>query len=152
VKPVRSVFVAPAGGGVVVLHRFEDVHDGSPANEDSFTNDDVMTVIDPDTGGGVPLLSPVALAGPPDAVAVTGDGAWAFAQIPGDDLALVIDLGSLLVDPISLSSKPLFVGAVPAAHTGYVLQQHPLGRLTFIEPDPFDVQTVTGFEINGEIQ
>lgn len=151
VKPVRSIFVAPAGAGVVVLHRFEDVHDGAPANEDVFENADVMTVIDPDTGGGIPLLSPVALAGPPDAVAVTSDGAWAFAQIPGRNLALVIDLASLLVNPVPLSSRPLFVGAVPAAHTGYLLQQHPLGRLSFITPETMQVQTVTGFEINGEI-
>lgn len=152
VKPVRSVFVARNGGGVIVLHRFEDVVDGAPANENSFADDDVMTVIDPDTGGGVPLLSPVALSGPPDAVAVTSDGAWAFAQIPTKDLLLVIDLGSLLVDPLPVSSEPVFVGAVPGAHTGYSLQKHPLGRLSFVTPETMEIQTVTGFEINGEIQ
>lgn len=152
VKPVRSVFIAPDGGGVVILHRFEDVADGVPSGESAYAEDDVMTVLDVDAGGGVPLLSAVALPGPPDAVAVTSDGAWAFAQIPASGHALVIDLASLLVDPVSLSSTPLFVGAVDGAHTGYVLQKHPLGRLTFIEPATLDVATVTGFEINAEIE
>ena len=111
-----------------------------------------MTVLDVDAGGGIPLTSAVALEAPPDAVAVTSDGAWAFAQIPASRTALVIDLGSLLVDALPLASTPLFVGAVDEGHLGYVLQRHPLGRITFIAPDTMDVDTVTGFEINGEIE
>lgn len=152
VKPVRAVFVAPNGSGIVILHRFADVNDGVPSGESDYADDDVMSVLDPDAGGGVPLLSSVALDDAPDQVAVTYDGQWAFAQLPNVNIALVASLTTLLVDPLPVGSKPLFIGAVQAGHTGYVLQKHPLGRISFIEPDTLDIDTVTGFEINAEIE
>ena len=151
VKPVRAVFVAPNGSGIVILHRFTDVNDGVPSGESDYADDDVMSVLDPDAGGGVPLLSSVALDDEPDQVAVTSDGQWAFAQLPDAQIALVASLTTLLVDPLPVGSKPLFIGAVQSGHTGYVLQKHPLGRISFIEPDTLDIDTVTGFEINAEI-
>lgn len=151
VKPVRSVFVARNGAGAVILHRFTDVVDGVPSGESDYEDAHVMSVLDPDAGGGVPLLSSVALDDAPDQVAVTSDGTWAFAQLPISNTALVASLTSLLVDPLPLGSKPLFVGAVEGSHTGYVLQKHPLGRISFLDPDALDVDTITGFEINAEI-
>lgn len=151
VKPVRAVFVAPNAAGAVILHRFNDVEDGVPSGENDYADAHVMSVLDPDAGGGVALLSSVALDDAPDQVAVTSDGAWAFAQLPNTNVALVASLTTLLVDPLPVGSKPLFVGAVQAGHTGYVLQKHPLGRISFIEPATLDIDTVTGFEINAEI-
>ena len=92
VKPVRAVFVAPNGSGIVILHRFTDVNDGVPSGESDYADDDVMSVLDPDAGGGVPLLSSVALDDEPDQVAVTSDGQWAFAQLPDAKIALVCAL------------------------------------------------------------
>lgn len=151
VKPVRSVFVAPGGTSVVILHRFTDVADGVPAGEEVYADSHVMSVLDPDAGGGVPLLSSIALPDAPDQVAVTSDGAWAFVQMPLAEVALVASLSTLLVDPLPLGSKPLFIGAVQEGHTGFVLQKHPLGRISFLEPSTLDIDTVTGFEINAEI-
>ncbi|MDJ0766339.1 MAG: hypothetical protein QNJ97_25410 [Myxococcota bacterium] len=64
-----------------------------------------------------------------------------------------IDLENFVIDPIiKLESPPVSAGYVPGAKKIFVNQDHPEGRLTFIHVDTFDTQTVTGFELNSEIE
>jgi hypothetical protein len=73
-----------------------------------------------------------------------------------------VSLRTLQVDRIGLGSPPLSLGLVPAVNKGFVAQEHPEGRLTFIElPDPEAVadgfaprpsaRTLTGFELAAKI-
>ena len=63
-----------------------------------------------------------------------------FAQFPG-----------LLVDRIRLSSRPLATGLVPGAEQGFVAQEHPEGRVTFINLTNGQEKTVTGFELAAKV-
>ncbi len=63
-----------------------------------------------------------------------------FARLPG-----------LQIDAIELPSRPLASGLVPEADKGFVAQQHPEGRVTFIDMESGREKTVTGFELSGKV-
>lgn len=150
VKPVRSVYVTPDSQSLVILHRFEDVADGDPFGEEQFADDDVVTLVQLDPV--LPSFYPHSLVEEPAQVAVTPDGSYAYFMMEQTMRAASADLGSLLLDDVELSATPLFIGAVDDNHTGYVLQKHPLGRITFVRQAApgYTVQTITGFELNAQ--
>ncbi len=62
----------------------------------------------------------------------------------------VIDTNSFVVGTIRLGSPPVAVGYVPESNKIFVSQDHPSGRITFIDGSE-NTQTVTGFELNDWI-
>jgi hypothetical protein len=69
----------------------------------------------------------------------------------------IIDYPSRLVDDVLVPSYPVHVGVMPEGPVlpvpvAWVSQDHPLGRISFVDPDTLAVQTVTGFELNSEIE
>ena len=56
------------------------------------------------------------------------------------------------VTSFELGSPPVSVGAVPGSSKVFVGQEHPDGRITFIDWTTFDVKSVTGFELNSKIR
>jgi hypothetical protein len=58
---------------------------------------------------------------------------------------------SLQVDFIPLASPPLAVGILGKAGKGYVAQQHPEGRITFIDLADGSARTLTGFELGAKV-
>lgn len=65
----------------------------------------------------------------------------------GVHAAYLVRMPSLQVDRIDLPSPPLAVGVLPEHGIGYVAQQHPEGRITFIDLETAAPQTLTGFEL-----
>ena len=63
-----------------------------------------------------------------------------------------VQLDSFVVDSVTLASKPVAIGVVPESRKVFVGQEHPDGRITFIEWDSLDTTSVTGFELNSKIQ
>ena len=65
----------------------------------------------------------------------------------------VIGLANLEQNFVTLASEPLpgATGIVPDVHVGFVAQQHPEGRITFINLDSGVTQTLTGFEIAASV-
>jgi YVTN family beta-propeller protein len=63
-----------------------------------------------------------------------------------------VDLRSLRVFPTELGSPPISVGAVPTTNRVFVGQDHPDGRISFIDWTTGAVQSVTGFELNSRIR
>jgi hypothetical protein len=67
----------------------------------------------------------------------------------------VATLPSLEVDRFALASPPLVAGAVAGvaggAGKGYVAQEHPEGRITFIPFDGTSLRTITGFELGARV-
>jgi hypothetical protein len=55
------------------------------------------------------------------------------------------------IDAIELPSRPLASGLVPGAGKGFVAQQHPEGRVTFIDLESGKEKTVSGFELSGKV-
>ena len=58
---------------------------------------------------------------------------------------------SLIIDRYALASPPMSVGIVESAHVGFVAQEHPEGRITFIDLTSGQAHTITGFELAASI-
>jgi hypothetical protein len=54
---------------------------------------------------------------------------------------------SLQVDRIELASPPIATGILPELGIGFVAQEHPEGRITFIDLETAEPETLTGFEL-----
>jgi hypothetical protein len=95
----------------------------------------------------------VATLAPPTAVAVTNDRAVVAER---DDATKVFGaylgrMPELKVDRYPLASPPIAVGVVAGANRAFIAQQHPDGRLTFIDLDSGLARTLTGFELSSRV-
>jgi hypothetical protein len=152
-KTVRSVSFAPDSRSALIVHHFSD---GDP-NEAGLP---LQTQID--RSRGYSLLDPrnrfiklqltATDVGP---FALVPGGAYAFLLFRDDPrrVAMVhrVNLRSFEVNPLTLGSPPSSVGAVPATQRVFVGQEHPEGRISFINWDTGAVESLTGFELNSRI-
>lgn len=155
--PVLSVFPTADGQSAVVLHA-----NGPPPGQASTGPD----------AGAPPALSAanafslVPLSGDlPARIQSTPARPLSVALAPTSDRALVtvrddgqrifdVYLGfmsTLEVQQISLASPPLAAGIITGAGRGYVAQQHPEGRITFVALDGSEARTLTGFELGAGV-
>jgi hypothetical protein len=69
-------------------------------------------------------------------------------------VAYLVSMPALTVDPITLASAPLpgASGIVPEANQAFIAQQHPEGRITFIDLDSGEQHTLTGFELSSQVK
>ncbi len=65
--------------------------------------------------------------------------------------AYLARMPSLAVDRYPLASPPIASGIVAGAHRAFVAQQHPEGRITFLDLDTGLARTLTGFELNARV-
>ena len=65
--------------------------------------------------------------------------------------AFLARMPSLAVTRYPLASPPLAAGIVGAARRAYVAQEHPEGRITFIDLDGGTARTLTGFELASRV-
>jgi hypothetical protein len=153
-KSVKAVTVAPDGRTALIVHKKAF---GDPAQPG----------IDPDlklarSFGYSVLRVPEGdiklqvTSSEPGSIAIVPDGSFLFLLFR-DDAAGVrevqkIDAKSFLVQPILLGSPPISVGAVPRSKRVFVNQEHPDGRITFIDWDSNETRTVTGFALNSRIR
>lgn len=65
----------------------------------------------------------------------------------------LVRMPELTVDQFALDSVPLpqASGIVPEANQAFVAQQHPEGRITFIDLDTKELHTLTGFELSTQV-
>jgi hypothetical protein len=63
-----------------------------------------------------------------------------------------VDLRTFQVEPIALGSPPVSVGAIPGSSRAFIGQDHPDGRISFVNWNTGDVESVTGFELNSRIR
>ena len=158
-KLIEGVGVAPDGKTAVIVHR----PDPNPTTTDPY----VLQVAQDQGYSMFDLASGFAQLKRTGTVAVQG---FAFTASGGaaavalrDDTNLIygvdaLDLRTLVADSLSLASPPEFVGAVPgAAGQGaspkvWVTQIFPGGRISFVDLHNLAIETVTGFELNSQIQ
>jgi hypothetical protein len=86
-------------------------------------------------------------------VIFTPDGARAAVLLRSNNVQRVdmVDLLTFIVDELSLGSPPTGGGYVEASGKIFVAQEHPSGRITFIDAAT-KVQTVTGYELNDAVK
>jgi len=147
-KPVEAVAISPDGNSALIIHTLED----APNEDDFFTNNYALTVVDLNTW----LTNPVVLASKPERWTTSNDGRYSLFVMENNRNVGVIDYSTRLVDDILVPSLPVYIGIMPLETdpedaVGWVSQEHELGRLSFVKPYDLSVQTVTGFELNSEI-
>lgn len=147
-SPVLGIFSTPDAQHAVVLH---DKISGAPSSEGGQVGTPGAFSLVP-IGQTLPAKI-VATEGSPTAVATTNDRAVIAER---DDRARVFGaylarLPQLMVERYPLASPPIAVGAVPNAKRVFVAQQHPEGRLTFIDIETGVARTLTGFELSSRV-
>jgi hypothetical protein len=153
-KTVRAVAIAPDSQTALVVH---EKLEGDP-NEAGIDPDLQIdrsfgySVVRIDTGS-VKLQQTQAM---PGAFSVVPDGSAIFVLFRDDAAGLrevqKIDTKSFLVTPTRLGSPPISIGSVPQTDSVFVSQDHPEGRITFIDWKTGEKDTVTGFELNSRIR
>lgn len=63
----------------------------------------------------------------------------------------LVRMPSLQVDRIPLSSPPIAAGVLADSGVAFVAQQHPEGRITFIDLETAEAETLTGFELSDRV-
>ena len=147
-KPIEAVAVSPDGNSALVIHTLED----APDENDIFTDRYALTVIDLETW----LTNPVVLQSKPVEWTTSNDGRFSMFIMEDNRNVGIIDYATRLVDDVLVPSLPVYIGIMPLETEpedalGWVSQEHELGRLSFIKPYDLSVQTVTGFELNSDI-
>lgn len=119
-----------------------------------------------DTSGHVAAFSVVPIAaGLPAKIVGTDAYPRAVALAPTNDRAIITErddtrkiygaylarMPSLAVTRYPLASPPIAAGIVGGARRAYVAQQHPEGRITFIDLDGGTARTLTGFELSARV-
>lgn len=140
-SPVLGIFSTPDAQHAVVLHDKTTGDGGSPG---------AFSLVP--IGQNLPAKI-VGTQAPPTAVGTTNDRAIIAerddkAQTFGAYLA---KLPALSVDRYPLASPPIAVGALPIAKRAFIAQQHPEGRITFIDLDTGVARTLTGFELSSRV-
>lgn len=108
----------------------------------------------------VPIGSPltakiVSTTAAPNAVALSPSSDRAIVTVRDDSTntygAYLAKMPSFEVDPYVLASPPLAAGVVVGANRAFIAQDHPEGRITFIDLTTGEARTLTGFELGARV-
>jgi YVTN family beta-propeller protein len=149
-KSVRAVAIAPDGKTAIVLHN-------KVAGDPAEAKIDVETQIDRSYGytivnltSGFPKLQ--ITSADVGALAITPGGGRAFVLLREPRLAQRITLASFIVDEFPLGGPPVALAVLSeTVKRVFISQEHPEGRISFIDWESGVVESVTGFELNGRI-
>ncbi len=153
VKPVQNMSVTPTGESMLVFHKLEDAIGADPTSP--FNNEWAITMVDLSDFRTNPLLLPAE----PTGWAQSTNGDYGYFVMEGQNFLEVLHYDTLLYDQIDLPSPPVWVGVLPDLDVNdgdeppaWVSQEHDLGRLTFFDADDGTAETITGFELNSEVE
>lgn len=141
-----------------------DVADVFPSPDGAYA----IATLRPKASGGKPGFAAVPIANAlPARVQTTDAPVFAVAQseAPGaravvtvsdgkaNFAAYIVRMPELVIDQVKLPSRPLpgATGLVPAAGVAYIAQEHPQGRITFINLETGIPRTITGFELSAKV-
>jgi YVTN family beta-propeller protein len=153
-KSVRAVTIAPDSESALVVHRKLE---GDPA--EAGIDPDVLidrsygySVLRLEDGFSKLQLTSSALG----ASTIVPDGSTMFILFNSPSLGVRdvhrVGLRNFLVQSLTLGSPPISLGAVPGTSKVFVGQDHPDGRITFIDWETAQTESVTGFELNSRIR
>ncbi len=144
-SPVLAAFPGPDGAHAVVFHA-PTAAAGSPGERGAFSLLPVAADLPPKI---------VATTAPPMQVAFVQEGDRALATERDDRSktfgAWVASFPSLMAERYPLASPPIAAGISARAHRAYVAQEHPEGRITFIDLATGKARTLTGFELAARV-
>ncbi|MET0592285.1 MAG: hypothetical protein ABW133_06275 [Polyangiaceae bacterium] len=142
--PVLSVFPSPTAEHAIVVH--------NSFKGQAFMSAGAFSVM-PHTGTQTPVIQPTDAPVLSVAVSPTGDRAIIAVR---DDMKKIYavylaSMPSLVVDRYALATPPVAAGFVGSAGYAFVAQEHPGGRVSFIDAKEEQVRTITGFELGAGV-
>jgi hypothetical protein len=150
---IRSVAVAPTSETAVVVHEKQEGQPPDDSTLEVFQHSHGLTLFDIGTG----YRRPVALRGDPAGLVMTANSQGTpllFAMLQPDENGTRgvtrIDLLSYRTNFETLPRRPKQIGRV--AGKIFVSQESEVGRITFFDVDSGERQTVSGYELNAEIE
>ena len=147
---VLSVLASPDGRGAVVLHPGDMTSPAPSAGATIVAGAFSLLPLD----GTHPALIQSTDA-PIQSVSFSAAGDRALITVRDDGHQIYgVYLGmfpALEVRRYPLASPPIAAGVAAAAGRGYVAQQHPEGRITFITLDSGEARTLTGYELGARV-
>jgi hypothetical protein len=146
VKPVSGMAISPSGHTLLVFHTRDDA--AGTDSSSPWYNSWALTLLSLDDF----RQNPLKLAAEPMAYAQTSDGNFGFFVMDGEPYLEVLDYANLLPDDVELKSNPEFLGTLPDSPYAYVSQEHELGRISFYDTTDSELATITGFELNSDIE
>lgn len=153
VKPVQAVGITPTGNAMMVLHTKTDAQGADPTSP--FFGHWALTMVSLEDFRTNPLKLPAE----PIGFVNSNNGHFGYFIMEGEPRLEVIDYATLLATEIKLKSEPVYIGVLPDLDpddgdepAAWVSQQHELGRISFFDPDTSSLETITGFELNSQIE
>jgi hypothetical protein len=142
--PISAVFASPDGSHAIALLATEPGGERAGA----FSTIPVADALPPKIQGTDAPPFRVTLAS-------TAAGLRALVTVRDDAAAIhgtyLVRMPSLQVDRIPLSSPPIAAGVLPDDGVAFVAQRHPEGRITFIDLNTAEAETLTGFELSSRV-
>ncbi len=145
VKPVASMGISPTGASLLVFHTHGDANDADESSP--FYGEWALTLINLADFRDNPMV----LDAEPASYTVSDDGRYGYFIMGTMKYLETLNFSTLLVDEIPLPSSPVHIGVLPDSNLAYASQEHDLGRLSFYDPDAGTLDTITGFELNADI-
>ena len=151
-KLVDYAMVSPGGRAALVVHRPDP---GSPETDPVEREIDSLngyTLLDLPTRATFQQVTQAPI-GP---LAFSSTGRHAFLTVFDGSLEInqlhVLDLYrlTLQMDFVPLEAEPVSVGVLPGGQVAYVSQEHPYGKITFVDMETMAKRAVTGFELNAD--
>jgi hypothetical protein len=154
-KGVRSAVVSPDGTKAVIFHTKLDGDPIPGEPEDDFiAKSHAYSLFELDSGYS--KIETVDAEPGEFAFSEEGNRLYLILSDKARDVRQVeiVHLDSFRTESLRLGSLPEHVGTIPndGSPKIYISQEHPVGRMTFIDEVSGEVRTVTGFELNSLIE
>ena len=149
-KSIRGVAVAGDGQHAIVFHPAQTAPESASSAEALVLERPGYSVVDLESGFTRLVSSRVEV----EDFTFWGDAdnSYAFLSFVDEDLGIAdvdhVDLNANTVVTMPLGSPPSNLGRIFGRQRVWINQDHPLGRITFIDVFSGEPRTVTGFELN----
>lgn len=152
-KSVAAVTMAPDSKSALIAHRKLPGDSRADLTPDQLIDQSYgYSVLELESGFSKLQLT----AAPLGSSTIVPDGSTMFIlfNLPEQNIREVhrVGLRDFLVQPIVLGSPPVSIGSLPGTSKVFVGQDHPDGRMTFIDWQTAVTESVTGFELNSRIR
>lgn len=145
-KPLIGAAIAPQDRTAILFHYggdFEPIDDFD-AYLDTREAFSIMNLTDM-------RINTIEVPQTPLLVSFDEQGRNGIIPLPDYRQVALAHLDGGLADVIAMPSTPLEVGLLADLNLGFVLQDHSLGRISFVDVETLEVRTITGFLLNGGI-
>lgn len=154
-KAINFIICAPDGNNAVMIHKKGIDPAETDQTEININNQEGFSVF------GIlkkKINTQLLTTTQPKSVTFLDDSSYAMVTSTNSSIndfrAYMIDLSKPIINDtfIQFYSDIIFTGSIPQKNIFYVLQKHPVGRISFIFMPSMTMKTITGFELNSLIE